>query len=102
VYNSAALPINGIKLAELIETALRLTEEIPLNSIMWKPSVIITKYQAIYYVNLIFLHFIPGLLIDGLLKIIGNKPLYVNIHFIIYVHVYILLVVLHLPAAGIR
>ena len=86
----------------MIETGLKLTEEVPFNSILWKPSTIITKYQAWYYVNVIFLHLIPGLLIDGLLKLSGNKPLYVNIHCIIYVHVYILLMMLYLPVADIK
>jgi hypothetical protein len=101
VYNSAAHPIKGITLGDWTETSLKVIEEIPLNSIMWKPSVIITKYQAWYYVNVIFLHLIPGLLIDGLIKLSGNKPLYVNIHCIIYVHIYILLIMPYLSAAGI-
>ena len=39
--------------------------------------------------NVIFLHLIPGLLVDGLLRLSGKKPLYVNIYFNIYVHIYI-------------
>jgi len=62
------------------------TEEIPLNSIMWKPSpMLMMKYRAWYYANVIFLHLIPGLLIDGLIKLSGNEPLYVHIHCISYV-----------------
>jgi hypothetical protein len=76
------------------EIALKMNEEIPLNSVMWKPSVLTTKYRAWYYVNVIFLHLIPGLLIDGLIKLSGNKPLYVHIHCTIYVHIYILLMML--------
>jgi hypothetical protein len=101
VYNSASHTVKRITVAELSETGLKMTEEIPLNSILWKPSVIITKHQAWYYVNVIFLHLIPGLLIDGLIKLSGNKPLYVNIHCIIYVHIYILPMMLYLPPAGI-
>jgi hypothetical protein len=101
VYNSAAHNLKRITLAEVNEIGVKVTEEVPLNSILWKPSVTVTKYQAWYYVNVIFLHLIPGLLIDGLIKLSGNKPLYVNIHCIIYVHIYILLIMLYLPAAGI-
>ena len=101
VYNSAAHPIKGITVSDWSETTFRLAEDIPFNSIMWKPRLVYTKYQAWYYVNVIFLHLIPGLLIDGLLKLSGNKPLYVNIHCIIYVHIYILLMMLYLPAADI-
>ena len=83
------------------ETCLKVIEEIPLSSILWKPNLHITKYQAWYYVNVIFLHVVPGLLIDGLLKLSGKKPLYVNMHCIIYVHIYILLMMLYPPAGGI-
>jgi len=77
-------------MADLSEINFKLVEEIPFNNIMWKPGAITTKYQAWNYVNVIFLHLIPGLLIDGLIKLSGNKPLYVNMHFIIDVHIYIL------------
>jgi len=101
VYNSAAHKLRRITTADVTEIGLKLAEEIPLNSIMWKPNVVMTKYQAWYYVNVIFLHLIPGLLIDGLLKLSGKKPLYVHINCIIYVHIYILLMMLYPPAAGI-
>jgi len=87
--------------AEVIEVGCKMTEDIPFNSIMWKPGALTTKYHAWYYVSVIFLHLIPGLLIDGLIKLSGNKPLYVHIHCIFYVHIYILLMMLYLPAAGI-
>jgi len=90
VYNSAAHPIKRIKMADLIEISFKLAGEIPFNSIICKPNLMVTKYQVWYYVNVIFLHLIQGLLIDGLIKLSGNKPLYVNIHFIIYVHIHIL------------
>jgi hypothetical protein len=101
VYNSTAGKVKGMTIAELHEKGLKLNEELPLNSIMWKPSVTITKYHAWYYVYVIFLHLIPGLLIDGLIKLSGNKPLYVQTYCINYAHIYILLLMLYLPAAGI-
>jgi hypothetical protein len=101
VYNSAAHKVKRITIAEVNEIGIKLAEEFPLSSIMWKPAMHLTKYQAWYYVNVIFLHLIPGLLIDGLIKLSGNKPLYVNIHCINYIHIYILLIMLYLSAAGI-
>ena len=78
------------------------TEEIPFNNIMWKPSaMLMLKYHASYYMSVIFLHLIPGLLFDGLLKLSGNKPLYVHIHFTFYVNIYTLLMILYIRAAGI-
>jgi len=65
--------------AELNEMGCKANEENPLNSIMWKPSAMVTKYHALFYVTVIFLHLIPGLLIDGLIKLSGSKPLYVHI-----------------------
>ena len=76
MYNSATHPIKGITVGNWCETSHKATEEISLNSIMWKPDVNITKYQQWYYVNAMFLHLIPGPLIDALLKRSGKKPLY--------------------------
>ena len=75
MYNSAGHKVMSYGNAELNKTGLNLVEEIPLNSIMWKPDLVTTKYSAWYYMNLIFLHLFPGLLIDGLLKLSGKKPL---------------------------
>jgi hypothetical protein len=89
MYNSTIQELKSFTMAEVIEIGRKTTKKIPLNSIMWKPSVFTTKYRAWYYVNVIFLHLIPGVLIDGLIKLSGNKPLYVQIHCIIYAHIYI-------------
>ena len=101
MYNSITHPMKGISWGEEMKLAAKLTEEIPLNSTVWKPNTIITKYHAWYYVSVIFLYLIPGMLIDGLLKICGNKPLYVNIHCVIYINISKLLIMLYLPVAGI-
>jgi len=77
-------------MADLTEISFKLVEEVPFDNILWKPGAITTKYKAWYNVTVIFLHLIPGLLIDGLIKLSGNKPLYVNMHCIIDVHIYIL------------
>jgi hypothetical protein len=80
VYNSAAHPIKGITMAGWTDTTLRLVDKIPLTGMMWKEAIFYTKYKTWYYVNLIFLHLIPALLIDGVIRLRGKKPLYVNIH----------------------
>jgi fatty acyl-CoA reductase len=85
----------------MMEIGFKEHEEIPFNNILWKPRVFMTKYQALYRVNVILLHLIPALLLDGLLKLSGNKPLYVNIRCIIYVNICILLIILYLPDTGI-
>jgi len=90
VYNSAAHPIKGITIADWTDITMRLSDKIPLTGIMWKEAMYYTKYKTWYYVTVIFLHLIPGLLVDGLLRLSGKKPLYVNMHCFIYVHIYIL------------
>jgi hypothetical protein len=84
VYNSGGHPIKAITLGELVETTLKLNKEIPINGIIWNPNMCTIKNQTWYIANVIFLHLLPGLLIDGLLKICGRKPLYENLHFIIF------------------
>jgi hypothetical protein len=103
MFNSVIQEPNIFTWGEVNEMWCKATEEVPLNSIMWKPSaMLMLKYHAWYYVSVIFLQLIPGLLIDGLVKLSGNKPLYVYIYCIFYVHIYILMMMmLYLPAAGI-
>jgi len=79
VYNSIGHPIKRITFGEHFQLALNLCEDLPFSGIIWSPAVITTKYQAWYYVNVLFFHLVPGLLIDGLLKICGKKPQYVNV-----------------------
>jgi hypothetical protein len=86
VYNAAAGKLKTITLDEMMEIGLKVNKEAPLNSTLWKPRVFCTKYEAWYRVNVILLHLIPGLLLDGLLKLSGNKPLYVNVRCIIYLN----------------
>jgi hypothetical protein len=63
-----------VTLDQVIKLGLKCNEEIPLNGVIWKPNGSVTKCKVWYYLNVIFLHLIPGLLIDGLLKLGGRKP----------------------------
>jgi hypothetical protein len=54
--------------------AIECAEEIPLNGILWAPKGNVIKCKEWYYLNMIFLHLLPGLLIDGILKFYGRKP----------------------------
>jgi len=101
VYNAIAHPITGPAFGERYILSVKLTEEVPFNSILWKPRLVVTKYQAWYYVNVILFHLIPGVLIDGLLKICGKTPRYVIIYCVIYVNISILLIMLNPAVAGI-
>jgi hypothetical protein len=74
VYNSAALKIMKFTNGEVNKIGIELNEQIPVNGIMWNPTAHSTKYSAWYYLNVIFFHLLPGLLIDGLLKLSGKKP----------------------------
>jgi hypothetical protein len=59
---------------QMIEIGLKCTEEVPLNGIIWNPNGSMTNSKVWYYLNVIFLHLIPGLLIDGILKFSRRKP----------------------------
>ena len=101
MYNAIGHPIKGPAFGEGYILSVKLTEEVPFNSILWKPRLVVTKYQAWYYVNLILFHLIPGVLIDGLLKICRKKPRYVIIYCVIYVNISILLIMLNLAVVSI-
>jgi hypothetical protein len=99
VYNSGGHPIKAITLDKFIEISHKVGEEFPLSGSIWKPNTCTTKNQTWYTANVILFHLLPGLLIDGLLKLSGRKPTYENIPCIIYVIFYILLIMLYIPNA---
>lgn len=75
LYNAAAHKLHTHTVSQVMDIAMKVHEEFPINGILWKPRVTMTACKAWYYVNVILLHLVPGMLVDGLLKLSGKKPL---------------------------
>lgn len=61
------------------------SEEAPLNNILWLPGGNVTMCRYNHLMQVILLHFIPALIIDSILKYIGQKPMLEKIQRKVYV-----------------
>ncbi|KAJ8688008.1 hypothetical protein QAD02_023803 [Eretmocerus hayati] len=84
VYNCSSADIKSISMVEIAEMGLRYVHEIPLDDVIWKPSLIIARDKMTYYILTLLLHFLPALLIDSLLKLAGRKPMLVKLQRKVY------------------
>jgi fatty acyl-CoA reductase len=75
VYNVSSGKRKKITLKSQLDDGLEIIAENPLNNTLWKPHVHITENRLIYFWRMIFLHLIPAILVDSLLKLAGKKPL---------------------------
>nr|CAD7263785.1 unnamed protein product [Timema shepardi] len=74
-----------LSLGELLSRAYSFALEIPVDKPLWYPSGFVTKYNSVFQIGVIFLHLLPAIIFDTVLKIDGQKPLLINIHRRIYV-----------------
>ncbi|XP_043285674.1 putative fatty acyl-CoA reductase CG5065 [Venturia canescens] len=85
VYNCSSADTKNITLQELINMGLKYNEQIPLEGCLWKPSTIRTNEKIVYYILMLFLHLLPAIFIDGLLKMSGRKPTLVKLQRKVYI-----------------
>ncbi|KAJ8922245.1 hypothetical protein NQ315_004182 [Exocentrus adspersus] len=85
VYNIAAGKENTISNRQLIELGGDLTWDVPFTQLLWYPSFSMTNNSYRYYITFLLYHLLPALLLDGLLKLIGKKPMLVKIQRKVYI-----------------
>ncbi|XP_020290521.1 fatty acyl-CoA reductase 1-like [Pseudomyrmex gracilis] len=85
IYNSSLCNIKSISLGEMIRTGVRVFYDIPIERMIWKPSVIMTKSRLLYYILVIILHIVPALFIDRILKLFGANPMLLQLQRKVYV-----------------
>ncbi|XP_051167352.1 putative fatty acyl-CoA reductase CG5065 isoform X2 [Leptopilina boulardi] len=84
VYNCCSAEVKAVSTSEVIEMGLKVNKEIPLEGVLWFPSVTITKNKTLFYFLMIIYHLLPAYFIDGLLKTTGKKPMLVRIQRKVY------------------
>lgn len=58
----------------IVHIGLNIIQDIPIKNI-WKPQIIITKQYSVYYILVLLLHIIPALFLNGIMKLIGARPM---------------------------
>ncbi|KAL7304301.1 hypothetical protein TKK_0003102 [Trichogramma kaykai] len=85
VYNCSSADIKSISMAEIAQMGISFTEKIPLEDIIWIPSITIATNKFTFYCLMMVLHLLPALLIDGVLKLAGKKSILVRLQRKVYV-----------------
>lgn len=62
-------------LEQLAAYGMNVQEEYPLNDIVWYPCPNVTTSTFMCYVRTVLFMLLPSLLVDGLLKLSGRKPM---------------------------
>ncbi|KAB0802588.1 hypothetical protein PPYR_04774 [Photinus pyralis] len=84
-YNCSNNDLYPITMKELIDMAKKHMWEVPLSTMLWYPGGGVTPYRLWYYLNVIFLHLLPAVVIDSILRLLNHKPLLVKIQRRIYI-----------------
>ncbi|KAL0280646.1 UNVERIFIED_CONTAM: hypothetical protein PYX00_001874 [Menopon gallinae] len=85
VYNCSSDDVKRITQRETIDLGIYVTQDVPFNDILWLPSTSVTKCRFNHYILVFFLHFIPALVFDTILKLLKKKPLLVKLQRKIFV-----------------
>lgn len=52
----------------------------PLKSAIWYPHLKFVQSLFLFKVSAIFIHFLPGLILDGITKVCGGRPILIRLH----------------------
>ena len=84
VYNASFYEIRRVCQQQMIEMGFAVTETAPFEGIIWYPRTTLTGNPFYYNLLTFFLHLLPALFIDGLLKLRGREPMLLKIHKQVY------------------
>ncbi|CAG7815950.1 unnamed protein product, partial [Allacma fusca] len=65
---------------EFNDSMIESFQDNPSNQIFWYPSVVYVRNHVIFTIVNFFVHFLPAMLIDGILIITGKKPKMMKIY----------------------
>ncbi|XP_049883831.1 putative fatty acyl-CoA reductase CG5065 [Pectinophora gossypiella] len=85
IYNCCTSNLNNITMGELVETGRKISEMYPLNDMLWNVGGNITKCKFLHYIKVLFVHLLPAIIIDTILRLLGKKPMLVKVQRRIYI-----------------
>lgn len=62
-------------MGDMVEMGKGICEDVPFNDVLWYPSGSVNKCYYAYLLKVYFYHLLPALIIDGLLRVMGKKPM---------------------------
>ncbi|XP_012229974.1 fatty acyl-CoA reductase 1 [Linepithema humile] len=85
VYNCSSYNVKPLNMQQLVDLGFRISKKIPLEGIIWTPHSTLTKNRFLYYLMVLFLHVLPALFIDTILKLCGTRPILLKLQRKVYV-----------------
>nr|XP_026483536.1 fatty acyl-CoA reductase 1-like [Vanessa tameamea] len=86
VYNCSTSHMKTMTIGEIVDFGKNsIAREIPLEGMLWFVGGSVTRSKLEYYLKVLFLHLLPAVLVDLVLRIIGSKPMLVKLQRRIYV-----------------
>ena len=74
-YNGSNCNVQNVTLAQVVDLGREICDEVPVSQALWYPNTSVTKCYYNFIFKVIVFHFLPAVLIDGLLKLAGKKPM---------------------------
>ncbi|XP_011880536.1 PREDICTED: fatty acyl-CoA reductase 1-like, partial [Vollenhovia emeryi] len=85
IYNCTSNQIKYLTNKGSLDVGMKITEEIPLDNILWKPRTILTTSSFVYYILVLLLHVIPATILDGMMKLYGARSIVLRLYRKVYV-----------------
>ena len=74
-YNGSNNGVKNINVETIMNTGKEIWNEFPFDNVLWYPGPKITKCYYNYFFQMIIYQLVPALLVDGVLKLIGERPM---------------------------
>lgn len=75
VYHACQDNIHQFTMKDITEMGFRIAHTFPVSGSIWYPFCYITASRWLHWFYTIFLHFIPALIIDGVLLVAKREPM---------------------------
>ena len=74
-YNGSNNDVNNTTIQTLVDLGTKIWKDSPYDNVLWYPNPKITKCYYNYVFQMLMYQLIPALLIDGMLKLMGERPM---------------------------
>ncbi|XP_062537398.1 LOW QUALITY PROTEIN: putative fatty acyl-CoA reductase CG5065 [Armigeres subalbatus] len=74
VYNCCISNLRNCTMSQIVEMGKVLSDDIPLDRCVWAPGGGITQIKILNTIRVMLYHIMPAILIDALLRAMGQKP----------------------------
>ncbi|CAG9863488.1 unnamed protein product [Phyllotreta striolata] len=85
VVNAAQNNLANTTIGEMLDMGAELVQYSPYNVILWYPRFSITGCWYSYFIQVLLFHMLPAFFLDIVLRLVGRKPMLINIQRKIYI-----------------